>query len=339
MATIMKAVIIAQLLKSLCYRMTRYMKISRPLLFLMMFLISSSPHAAEPIVLVTIKPLAWIVKALAPAGADVQVLVPDSQSPHDYQLRPADMARIQQSALLVWVGPGMEPWLDQIADHLPANRHLALLPHAFHDDAADEHEQKSEIENEHTEDAMQPDSHIWLDPLALCEQSTPIARALIKIYPSKTNEIKQRLAQFLQSLIALDKEIAAQFAPLSQPGFVVYHDGYQRIVQRYRLNQRAAVWHHESIPAGAKERAELLALLNSNDVRCLFYEPEHGHDAVNGWLGNAATKVKMVELDPLGENVADGADAYERFMRDLTGKMAGCLQLRNLQPLNNPDKP
>lgn len=299
----------------------RLMKILYPLLLCMFCSVTS--HADEPVVLVTIKPVAWLVKALAPAGADVQVLVADGQSPHDYQLRPADMVRIQQSALLVWVGPGLEPWLDQIAERLPVNKQFALLPHSFHEH--DEHE--SAAHDEYAgENIAETDPHIWLDPLVLREQATAIAQALIKIYPAKANEINQRLMQFQQDMSARDKEIAAQFNPVSQAGFVVYHDGYQRLVQRYHLNQRAAVWHHESIPTGAKERAALLALLNSGDVQCLFYEPEHGRDAVNGWLGSAATTVKMVELDPLGESIADGSDAYERFMRDLVGKMAGCLQ-------------
>ncbi len=291
-------------------------------------------YADEPsVVLVTIKPLVWVVEALAPTGTVVQTLVPNGQSPHDYQLRPADVARIQHSALLVWVGPGLEPWLDQIADRLPANRQLALLPHSFHDHAsqvhnADEHDESA---HEHVENMMTADPHIWLDPLALREKAMLVSQSLFQIYPTKVNEINQRLAQFQQDMSALDKDIAAQFDPepqkkLPQQGFVVYHDGYQRLIQRYHLNQRAAVWHHESIPAGAKERAALLALLNSGDVKCLFYEPEHGRDAVNSWLGSAATKVKMVELDPLAENVTDGADAYERFMRELTGKIAGCLQ-------------
>lgn len=277
-------------------------------------LFSALLHADEPVVLVTIKPLAWVVEALAPAGADVQTLIPDGQSPHEYQLRPADVARIQHSALLVRVGPGLEPWLVQVAERLPAAKQIVLLPHVFHD------------EHEHAEKATGADPHIWLDPLALREQSTLIAQALLQIYPAKNNEINQRLAQFQQDMSALDKEISAQLDPLSQTGFVVYHDGYQRLIQRYHLNQRAAVWHHESIPAGARERSELLTLLNSSDVKCLFYEPEHGRDAVNSWLGSAATKVKMVELDPLGENVAAGADAYGQFMRDLVGKMVGCLQ-------------
>jgi zinc transport system substrate-binding protein len=298
------------------------MKSLFPLLLLLFF--SASLRADEPVLLVTIKPLAWLVRALAPADADVQMLIPDGQSPHDYQLRPADVARIQHSALLVRVGPGLEPWLDHIADRLPVNRQLALLPHSFHDHDAEKHEHEHEKEKE--KEAANVDPHIWLDPLAVREQSTAIAQALLKIYPAKTSEINQRLSQFQQDMNALDKEISAQLNPVSKTGFVVYHDGYQRLVQRYHLNQRAAVWHHESIPAGARERSELLTLLNSGDVKCLFYEPEHGRDAVNSWLGSAATKVKMVELDPLGENVVDGADAYERFMRNVTGKMAGCLQ-------------
>jgi zinc transport system substrate-binding protein len=299
----------------------RPMKILYPMLLCL--LCSATLHAEEPVVLVTIKPLTWLVRALAPAGADVQVLIADGQSPHDYQLRPADVVRIQHSTLLVWVGPGLEPWLDQIADRLPANKQFALLPRSFHEH--DEHESAAH-EDHAGENMAETDPHIWLDPLALREQSKAIAQALLQIYPANANEINQRLAQFQQDMSALDKEIAAQFSPLSQTGFVVYHDGYQRLVQRYHLKQRAAVWHHESIPTGAKERAALLALLNSGDVQCLFYEPEHGRDAVNSWLGSAATTVKMVELDPLGETVADGTNAYERFMRDLTGKIASCLQ-------------
>src|SRR6187551_1081196 len=118
MAAIRKAVIITQLPKGLrCGMPTPPMKSLLPLLLLLF--LSAPLHAEESVVLVTIKPLAWVVQALAPTGANVQTLIADGQSPHDYQLRPADVVRIQHSALLVWVGPGLEPWLDQMADRLP----------------------------------------------------------------------------------------------------------------------------------------------------------------------------------------------------------------------------
>jgi zinc transport system substrate-binding protein len=270
---------------------------------------ATSAQAAEPVVLVTVKPLAWLAQALTPAGVTVQVLVPEGVSPHEYQLRAADALRVKNSALLLWVGPAMESWLAQLAQQQPANKNLALLPDALHaDESTHEHE-------------AQRDPHIWLDPIALREHANGLATRLIEVFPADEKNIRQRQAQFEKDMTVLDAELSAIFAPVAAQGFVVYHDGYQRLVQRYHLNQRAAVWQHESIAGGVRDRAKLLQLLNSGSVRCLFYEPEHGADIVNNWLGNAAQSVNIVELDPLGTSAINYAD----FLRGLSGKMAGCL--------------
>lgn len=269
-----------------------------------------SVQAAEPVVLVTIRPLAWMVQALAPAAATVEVLVPDGVSPHEYQLRPADVLRVKNSALLVWVGPAMEPWLAQLASQQPVHKNLVLLPDALHMD-----------DGNHERDA-QRDPHIWLNPLVLREQASTVAAHLIGLFPAHAEEIRQRRVQFEKDMTALDAELSAKFSPVTAQGFVVYHDGYQRLVQRYHLNQRAAVWHHESIAGGVRDRAKLLQLLNGGSVRCLFYEPEHGADVINNWLGKAAQSVKMVELDPLGAAVNN----YTDFLLGLSEKMVGCLQ-------------
>ena len=270
-------------------------------------------QAAEPVVLVTIKPLAWMLRTLAPAGVDVQVLVPDGVSPHEYQLRPADALRVKNSVFLLWLGPAIEPWLAQLTNQLPASKTLALVPDALHE------EEHSGHNHDHT---VQHDPHIWLDPLALREQAGIVAARLVDLFPDHADQIHQQQAQFEKNMTALDAELSTLFLPVTTQGFVVYHDGYQRLVQRYHLNQRAAVWHHESIAGGVRDRAALLQLLNSGSVRCLFYEPEHGADAVNNWLGKAAQSVTMVEVDPLG--AAD--NNYADFMRGLSARMISCLK-------------
>lgn len=287
--------------------------------------------AADPVLLVSVKPLQWLVQSLAPAGSLVAVLVPDGQSPHDYQLKPADIVRIRQSSLLVWVGPGLEPWLVQLASGQPAAGQLALLPHGEHVHG-DEDAHGEPSDDRHGEEAgdlqqaIDNDPHLWLDPLALRDQAGPLAARLKSLYPAQAAEIDQRTAQFQRDMVALDGELQGLFAPVQQRGFVVYHDGYQRLVQRYHLTQRAAVWHHESIPAGARERAALLALLQGGAVQCLFFEPEHGADAVAGWLGAAAGKVRLVELDPPGQQTGAGPDSYPRFLRGLAARMVACLR-------------
>lgn len=274
--------------------------------------------------LVTLKPLAWVVQSLAPANAEVQILLADGQSPHDYQLKPADVSHINASSLLVWTGPGMEPWLQQVAARLPAEKNLVLLPGSVDDDEEEHgHEHAASIL---TATDVDRDAHVWLDPLAMRTLAPVIAARLQRVYPGREADISSRLAQFQKDMTAIDAEMSAKFAPVAARGFVVYHDGYSRLVQHYGLQQRAAVWHHESVPAGARERAALLKLLNSGDVACLFYEPEHGRDVVNNWLGNAAKHVKMVELDPLGQNIRPDAGAYRIFLRTLSAQMADCLR-------------
>ncbi len=283
---------------------------------LILLLLCASAHAEEPLLLATIKPVGWILEALAPAGARIEVLLPASQSPHHYQLRPLDVARIHNSTLNVWVGPGLEPWFAHAARALPASQHFALLT-----DTGNEHEHD---ETEFID--INADPHLWLDPVALRMIAPELAARLQQIYPAQTEEIQQNLARFEKLTQALDMEMHAVLTPVQQQGFIVYHDGYQRMVQRYHLNQRAAVWHHENIAAGARARATLIQLLNSGDIRCLFYEPEHGADAVRGWLGAAATHIKLAELDPLGEKLPPGPDSYPRFMRALATQIAECLR-------------
>lgn len=282
----------------------------------------SVPVWATPVTVVTsIRSLQWMVQALLPPEVAVVSLVPPGQSMHEYRLRPADLPTVQQAAVLVWSGPGMEPWLVQLAARLPPERVLTLLPTSAetdHDHAGVVHEQLST--------SLAADAHFWLDPVDMIGFADVLAAGLAKALPEQAVAIRQRLPVFQQALSRLDGMAAQAFAPVQQRGFVVYHDSYGRLVSRYHLNQQAVVWHHEAIPAGARERAALLSKLRAGDVSCVFHEPEYGQDAVTGWLSPAATGVRVQELDPLGSVVQGaGVAAYSQFFETLVGNMVGCL--------------
>lgn len=276
----------------------------------------------EPVTVVTsIRPVQWIVQALLPPDIDVVALLPPGQSMHEYTLRPADMVRIQQSSLLVWTGPGMEPWLAQIASRLPSERVLAILPAS----ETDEHGH-STVLRERVSAALAADAHFWLDPMEMVGVTDWIASGLAKALPAQADGIRQRLPGVQQAMQQLDNRANQVLAPVRQRGFVVYHDSYGRLVSRYRLNQLAAVWHHEALPAGVKERAALLSVLRSGQVSCVFHEPEYGEEAVTGWLSSAATGVRVQVLDPLGGRVTgSGLEAYTQFFETMVHAMAACL--------------
>lgn len=218
----------------------------------------------------------------------------------------------------------MESWLQQVSARLPTEKRLVLLPDSVDEDEEGHgHEHAGKIL---TAEDVNRDPHVWLDPLAMRALAPMIAKRLQVLYPASAEDIASRLEKFQQAMSVLDAEMSTKFSTVAARGFVVYHDGYSRLVRHYGLQQRAAVWHHEGVPTGARERATLLKLLDSGDVACLFYEPEHGRDVVNSWLGDAAKNVKMVELDPLGQNIRPDADAYPVFLRTLAWQIVDCLR-------------
>ena len=294
--------------------------------------------AVTATVVTSIRPLQWLVEALVPPNVQVQTLLPQGQSVHDYVLRPADVVTVRNSALLVWVGPAMEPWLLQLSQQIPAADALALLPNAKEHDHDHDHDN---AHDEPTEDAVSNaltvDPHIWLDPLAMAHLAEKVAARLQQRMPEQSLVVQQNLVAFQQDMKTLDAELQSQFAPLQQVGFVVYHDSYGPLVARYHLNQRAAIWHHETMVTGVRDRANMIALLKSGAIACVFYEPEYGREAVESWLAQTSTGVKVAELDPQGSFVTVTNKQYVHFMHALANGISDCLKPRATLPQNRQE--
>ena len=56
------------------------------------------------------------------------VIVRPGASPHGYAMRPSEARALEQADLVVWMGPGLTPWLvDPIETLAPEATHLSLL--------------------------------------------------------------------------------------------------------------------------------------------------------------------------------------------------------------------
>ncbi|MDX5298842.1 MAG: zinc ABC transporter substrate-binding protein, partial [Gammaproteobacteria bacterium] len=138
--------------------------------------------AEKPLVTTTLHPLSLILSGIAGDQVEIRTLIPGNASPHTYQLRPSERQLLDEAALIVWVGPDMETFLDRLM-HQPAlsSKVLTLWPgakmpakdaddhdhdHAAHKPSTDTHahdEHDEHDEHDHDHGAGQ-DPHIWLDP-------------------------------------------------------------------------------------------------------------------------------------------------------------------------------
>lgn len=69
---------------------------------------------AQADVLTSIKPLGFIASAITDGVTETKVLLPVSASPHDYSLKPSDVTQLQSANLVVWVGDGLEGFLEKV---------------------------------------------------------------------------------------------------------------------------------------------------------------------------------------------------------------------------------
>lgn len=92
-------------------------------------LLLGAPALADvPRVAVDIAPVhALVAKVMAGVGVP-DLVVPPGASPHGYALRPSEAAVLQGADLVIWVGPGLTPWLADPLDTLaPDAARLSLL--------------------------------------------------------------------------------------------------------------------------------------------------------------------------------------------------------------------
>lgn len=281
-----------------------------------MLLASSGLMAAEPpVVLASIKPLALIAQAVVGERMKVDTLLPITASPHDYPLKMSDHLRLQQAAVVLWVGPELESFLAKPLAKLPAQTLIASydLPGIHWPQLAEGHHQ----EDGHHHGGNDP--HLWLDPRNAVLIAQALSARLAQLYPEFTPEFAANTAAFAQAAKALDQELLIRLKPVSTKGFVVSHEGYAHFVGRYNLHQLAYVALTPERRPGARHLQKIRALLE-NEGSCLFVEPFSKSGSVLAMATELNLRVSM--LDPIGNAQVS---SYSQLLNNLGEAFLTCL--------------
>ena len=133
-------------------------------LFTAVLLGAKAASAEVPRVVTDFAPVQSLVAGVMGDLGTPDVLVGTGSDPHDYQLRPSQMAALSSADLVIWVGPELTPWLSDVLANAGSGASLPLLSNAatpvrrFADGA--------------------PDPHAWLDPDIAAIWTGLIAEAL-----------------------------------------------------------------------------------------------------------------------------------------------------------------
>jgi zinc transport system substrate-binding protein len=297
------------------------------LAIVLLLALSPAVRAAAPRVETTIQPVHSLVAGVMAGIATPGLLIRGGGSPHAHALRPSEARRLQDADVVFWIGPILETFLSRPLGSLAHRaRRVALidshgltrhpLRHGGAWDDNDGHDHGHEKEGG-------LDAHVWLDPRNAAVMTRTIADTLAAVDPSRAARYRANAANQIARIEQLERRLATALSSLREQPYIVFHDAYQYFEKRFGLRPAGAVTIAPDRPPGARRLSALRAHIRATGARCIFIEPQFTPRTAAIII--EGTKARIAVLDPVGADIAPGADAYFMLMERLGASLADCL--------------
>nr|WP_209943763.1 zinc ABC transporter substrate-binding protein [Rhizobium halophytocola] len=295
---------------------------------------------AAPNVVVSIKPIHSLVAGVMQGVGVPALIVEGAASAHTYNLKPSNARNLEQADLVVWVGHGMEAFLEKPLETLgggatiltledaPGLTHLAFRDGgSFEPEAEDAHDHETEAggaaHDDHDADPHGYDTHLWLDPMNAKAMTADIARTLVRLDPDNAATYEKNAAAMEASLDTLNAQIARAVAPIKDKPFIVFHDAYHYFEHRYGLYVAGSVTVSPEVMPGAERVREIQDKIARHGAACVFAEPQFNSKLID--VVAEGTDARGGVLDPLGADLNPGPALYPQLMRNLAKSLVACL--------------
>ncbi|MBS9782042.1 MAG: zinc ABC transporter substrate-binding protein [Gammaproteobacteria bacterium] len=288
--------------------------------------------SAKPSVVSTIYPLQQIANAIV--GQPTDLINESHLSPHSYHVKPADIQKITDSDIVLWVGPALMPQLDKYIDkradekitltatELP-NIQLLESNHKHHEHHDNEHHHEyhnNKGDNEHTHE-MNIDPHLWLSTDNAVVIAKSLTDSLIKLDKANTDSYQKNLQQFLTDVEKTKAKIIADFSHNPTPNYFVFHNAYAYFEKEFAVSYRGVITLYAGQIPKAKHLYQLSKQLKQMQKTCLFREPQFDSKIIKRLTDG--TSVKIATLDPIGYE-KDKNIGYPMILENIAKQIIGC---------------
>ena len=213
-------------------------------------------------------PIEYIARRTGGDLIDVYNPVPPGAEPHDLELTPRTIERIQNSKVFLYLGHGFQPSIDRALDTVTGpstiskdvSEGVELVPATAHE------EEEAPVEGE----ALDP--HIWLDPMRAEKMVTNSEQALSQADPANKAVYNSNAEKLHGELSVLNDEFKQGLANCTRKDFVTSHAAFAYIAESYGLEQvPVSGISPEAEPSPAK-LSEIIAFAREHDVKYIFFE-------------------------------------------------------------------
>jgi ABC-type Zn uptake system ZnuABC Zn-binding protein ZnuA len=228
-------------------------------------------------IVTTTTDLKALVEAVGGDRVAVESLASPQQDPHALEVKPGQLDRLREAALLVRVGLDHEPWLRRAlstlndpslapggARDLDGSRGVALLQ-------AETPRLQADRATPHLHGFGNP--HYWLDPENARPMTAAIAESLARLAPAERAFFDERRRRFLDRLEAGLQRWRQKLAPHRGARVVAMHDTWPYFAARFGITVVATVEPTPGVPPSPAAVGALVERMREHGVRVLVAEP------------------------------------------------------------------
>ena len=288
------------------------------LLLIVLLLITGCSRSAQNdkiLVAVSIPPQAWFVSQIAGDKADVLILVPPGQNPHNYEPTPKQIKSFSKAKAWILSGAefeiSMRPKIENlfpnllIVDGTEGVEFRYLADHEC-DDPDHEHDVSSSLEI---------DRHKWLGYEPSVIMAMQITSSFVIFDNANSDYYFSQMDNLIKEIDSIFKELVITLAPLNGKSVFVYHPSFGYFFDEFGIIQ-------EAVEVGGKEPTprqlnELMEKIKEEKPAAVFVQKQFPVNAAKTIADTAGAQV--IELDPLAqdwlENIKHMGQALESIIQ------------------------
>ena len=246
-------------------------------------------------------PLAFVAERVGGDRATVTNLTPPGVEPHDLELTPDDLESIATADVVIDVGGGFQPSVEEaVAAEASGITIDALAGAPALPDGQD----------------GGGDPHVWLDPTLVANLTDRVAEALAEADPTGAAGFADRAAMLRAELETLDGEFREGLASCRSRVLITNHAAFGYLAAAYDLDQRAISGLSPEAEPDPGRIAELAAEAEREGVTTIFTEELVSAEVAETLASEAGLATAVLSpLEGLSEERAAAGEDYLSVMR------------------------
>ena len=224
-------------------------------------------------VMTTLFPLQEFARAVGGENVQAEMIIPPGVEPHAWEPKPSDLTKIYQADVFIYIGPAMEPWVEDLLKAtrggrlkvVEASRGLPLL------EAKQSQPAQSTNQGHGREGTFDP--HIWLDFSLDLKIVDAITEAFAEKDPADASRYRVNGEAYKSRLEALDKKFQSSLSTCRWRQIILGgHSAYSYLAKRYGLQQIPLYGISPNAEPTPKKLTDVIKAAKNQGAKYIFFE-------------------------------------------------------------------